>query len=69
MIKYYYEKRDPSWCWLDSIYHEKRFLIIGGAIMLAIGFIGAILLVSVVTNKASQQEINPTNANLFYLIY
>jgi hypothetical protein len=42
MVKYYYEKRDPAWCWLDSIYHEKRFLIIGGAIMLAIGFIGAI---------------------------
>jgi hypothetical protein len=45
MVKYYYEKRDPAWYWLDSIYHEKRFLIIIGAIMLAIGFIGAIPLV------------------------
>jgi hypothetical protein len=45
MVKYYYEKRDPAWYWLDSIYHEKRFLIIIGAIMLAIGFIGAIPLI------------------------
>jgi hypothetical protein len=42
---------------------KKRVLIIIGAIILAIGFIGASLLVSIVTNKASQQEINPTNAH------
>jgi hypothetical protein len=23
MVKYYYEKRDPAWYWLDSIYHKK----------------------------------------------
>jgi hypothetical protein len=60
MIKYYYEKRDPAWCWLDSIYHEKRFLIIGGAIMLAIGFMSAIPFGSIVINEAAQQELDPT---------
>ena len=48
---------------LNSIYHEKKVLIIIGAIILAIGFIGAIPFSSIVTNKASQQEINPTNAH------
>ncbi len=48
---------------LDSIYHEKRGLDIIGAIILAIGFIGAIPFNSIVINKASQQEINPTNAH------
>jgi hypothetical protein len=58
MVKYYYEKRDPAWYWLDSIYHEKRFLIIIGAIMLAIGFIGAIPLV-LLYKWAAQQELDP----------
>lgn len=69
MIKYYYEKRDPVWACLTAFIMKKRVLIVIGAIILAIGFIGVSLLVSIVTNKASQQEINPTNANLFYLIY
>ncbi|MDQ3983825.1 MAG: hypothetical protein M3222_01570 [Thermoproteota archaeon] len=42
MVKYYYKKRDPAWCWLDSIYHEKKVLDNRRAIMLAIGFISAI---------------------------
>jgi mannose/fructose/N-acetylgalactosamine-specific phosphotransferase system component IIC len=39
---------------------KKRFLIIGGAIMLAIGFLGAIPFGSIVINEAAQQELNPT---------
>jgi hypothetical protein len=63
MIKYYYEKRDPAWACLTAFIMKKRVLIIIGAIILAIGFIGAIPFSSIVTNKASQQEINPTNAH------
>ncbi len=36
-------------------------MIIIDAIILTIEFIGPTLLVSIVTNKASQQEINPTD--------
>ena len=39
---------------------KKRFLIIGGAIMLAIGFIGAIPFGAIVINEAAQQELDPT---------
>jgi len=39
---------------------KRRFLIIGGAILLAIGFIGAIPFGSIVINEAAQQELNPT---------
>jgi hypothetical protein len=39
---------------------KKRLLIISGAIMLAIGFIGAIPFGSIVINEAAQQELNPT---------
>ncbi len=45
---------------LDSIYHEKKVLIIIGAIILAIGFIGAIPFGSIVINEAAQQELDPT---------
>jgi hypothetical protein len=37
----------------------KRFLIIIGAIMLAIGFMGAIPFGSIVINEAAQQELDP----------
>jgi hypothetical protein len=39
---------------------KKRLLIIGGAIMLAIGFAGAIPFGSMVIEEAAQQELNPT---------
>jgi hypothetical protein len=39
---------------------KKRLLIISGAIMLAIGFMGAIPFGSIVINEAEQQELNPT---------
>ena len=39
---------------------KKRLLIISGAIMLAIGFIGAIPFGSIVINEAAQQELDPT---------
>jgi hypothetical protein len=39
---------------------KKRLLIISGAIMLAIGFIGVIPFGSIVINEAAQQELNPT---------
>jgi hypothetical protein len=39
---------------------KKRILIISGAIMLAIGFIGAIPFGSIVINEAAQQELDPT---------
>jgi mannose/fructose/N-acetylgalactosamine-specific phosphotransferase system component IIC len=39
---------------------KRRFLIIGGAILLAIGFIGAIPFGSIVINEAAQQELDPT---------
>jgi hypothetical protein len=39
---------------------KKRLLIIIGAIMLAIGFIGAIPFGSIVINEAAQQELDPT---------
>ena len=39
---------------------KKRLLIIIGAIMLAIGFIGAIPFGSIVINEAEQQELDPT---------
>ena len=39
---------------------KKRLLIISGAIMLAIGFMGAIPFGSIVINDAEQQELNPT---------
>jgi hypothetical protein len=42
MIKYYYEKRDPAWACLTAFIMKKRVLIIIGAIILAIEFIGAI---------------------------
>jgi hypothetical protein len=38
----------------------KKILIIIGAIMLAIGFIGAIPFGSIVINEAAQQELDPT---------
>lgn len=39
---------------------KERILIISGAILLAIGFIGAIPFGSIVINEAAQQELNPT---------
>ncbi len=39
---------------------KERLLIISGAILLAIGFIGAIPFGSIVINEAAQQELNPT---------
>jgi hypothetical protein len=39
---------------------KKRLLIISGAIMLAIGIIGAISFGSIVINEAAQQQLNPT---------
>ena len=39
---------------------KKRLLIISGAIMLAIGFMGAIPFGSIVINEAEQQELDPT---------
>jgi hypothetical protein len=39
---------------------KKRVLIISGAIMLAIGFMGAIPFGSIVINEAAQQELDPT---------
>ena len=39
---------------------KKRLLIIGGAIMLAIGLIGVIPFGSIVINEAANQELNPT---------
>ena len=39
---------------------KKRLLIISGAILLAIGFIGAIPFGSIVIDEAAQQELNPT---------
>jgi mannose/fructose/N-acetylgalactosamine-specific phosphotransferase system component IIC len=39
---------------------KRRFLIIGGAILLAIGFMGAIPFGSIVINEAAQQELDPT---------
>ena len=39
---------------------KKRFLIIGGAVMLAIGFMGAIPFGAIVINEAAQQELDPT---------
>ena len=39
---------------------KKRILIIIGAILLAIGFIGAIPFGSIVINEAAQQELDPT---------
>ncbi len=40
---------------------KKRLLTIGGAIMLAIGFIGAIHFGSILINESAHQEIYPTN--------
>ncbi len=39
---------------------KKRVLIISGAIMLDVGFIGAIPFGSIVINEAAQQELDPT---------
>lgn len=50
---------------------KKRLLIISGAIMLAIGFIGAISFGSIVINEAAQQQLNPTTQrpnNIFGVI-
>jgi hypothetical protein len=69
MIKYYYEKRDPTWACLTAFIMKKRGLDNYRCHYISNWIYRRILLVSIVTNKASQQEINPTNANLFYLIY
>jgi hypothetical protein len=63
MVKHYYEKINSAWFWLDSIYYEKRFLEIIGAIMSVIGLIDAIPFGSIVINESSLQEINPTDAH------
>lgn len=50
---------------------KKRILIISGAIMLAIGFIGTISFGSIVINEAAQQQLNPTTQrpnNIFGVI-
>lgn len=50
---------------------KKRLLIISGAIMLAIGFIGTISFGSIVINEAAQQQLNPTTQrpnNIFGVI-
>lgn len=39
---------------------KKRLLIISGAIMLAIGFIGSMSFGSIVIEEAANQELNPT---------
>ena len=39
---------------------KRRLLIIGGAILFAIGFMGAIPFGSIVINDAAQQELDPT---------
>jgi heme O synthase-like polyprenyltransferase len=45
---------------LAAVTIKKRLLIISGAIMLAIGIIGAISFGSIVINEAAQQQLNPT---------
>ena len=59
MVKYYYEKRDPAWCWLDSIYHKKRVdnrrcHYVSNWIYRCYPFC------SIVINEAAQQELDPT---------